>query len=253
LKVPVGTQVLDEDKVTEIADIIEEGVPVLLAEGGLGGLGNSHFKTSINRAPRRTTFGTPGEEKQIWLKLKLIADVGLVGMPNAGKSAFIRQVTNVPAKTGDYPFTTLKPQLGVVRLDDEREFVIADIPGLIKDAHSGKGLGDKFLAHVERCSILIHIIDANCENPIQNYEAIRKEMELYNKAMIEKPEIIALNKIDLLPEDKLSDIVELFQKLVSKQVLAMSALTGIGCSDVVAAIDSLSTDPQFYESNRAPS
>lgn len=164
LKVPLGTQILDDDKVTEIADMVEEGQKVLLAEGGRGGLGNLSFKSSTNQAPRRTTSGEPGEERWVWLKLKLIADVGLVGMPSAGKSSFISAVTNARAKVGDYPFTTLKPQLGVVSLYD-REFVIADIPGLIEDAHMGKGVGDRFLAHIERCAAILHIVDMSAETP----------------------------------------------------------------------------------------
>ncbi len=228
LKVPIGTQILDEDKITEIADMTEENQVVLLAEGGKGGLGNSHFKTSITQAPRRTTTGTPGEERWIWFKLKLIADIGLVGMPNAGKSSFIRCVTNANAKVGDYPFTTLKPQLGVISFHD-REIIIADIPGLIADAHTGKGLGDRFLAHTERCSVLFHIIDISTENPLANYKIIRNEIDLYNNTMCKKSEIIVLNKVDLLPQSDVKKISTEFEKYTQNRVYTISAINGKNC------------------------
>lgn len=232
LKVPVGTQILDEDKITEIADMTEEGQVVLLAEGGKGGLGNAHFKSSITQAPRRTTLGIPGEERWVWLKLKLIADIGLVGMPNAGKSSFIRAVTNADAKVGDYPFTTIKPQLGVISFHD-KEIVIADIPGLIEDAHMGKGLGDRFLAHVERCSVLLHIVDISTENPIENYKIIRNEIDVYNNTMYKKPEIVVLNKIDLLPPSDLKKISIEFEKYTKNRIYTISAINREGCKNVV--------------------
>ncbi len=232
LKVPVGTQILDDDKVTEIADLTEEGQKVLLVQGGSGGLGNSYFKTSITQAPRKFTPGEKGEERWIWLKLKLIADIGLVGLPNAGKSTFISSVTNVCPKIADYPFTTLKPQLGVVRVFD-KEIVIADIPGIIEDAHLGKGLGDKFLAHVERCSVLIHLVDISSEDPISSYEKIRHELNMYEKTMYDKPEIIVLNKIDSIDENECLKIKNMFENKTKKNVFLTSAISKQGCIDVV--------------------
>lgn len=232
LKVPVGTQILDEDKVTEVADLTEEGQTVLLVQGGKGGLGNAHFKTSVTQAPRRTTVGEPGEERWIWLKLKLIADIGLVGMPNAGKSTFISAVTNAKAKIEDYPFSTLTPQLGMIQFDD-REVVIADIPGLIEDAHLGKGLGDKFLAHVERCSVILHLIDASTEDPVESYVKIRNEIELYNLSLHKKPEIIVLNKSDIVDEEILNKLKLEFKEKTGKDVFVISAATKDGCRDVI--------------------
>lgn len=232
LKVPVGTQILDDDKITEIADMTEEGQTVLLVKGGDGGLGNAHFKTSITQAPRRFTKGKEGEERWIWLKLKLIADIGLVGMPNAGKSTFINAVTNVRAKTADYPFSTLKPQLGVVSFSD-KELVIADIPGIIEDAHLGKGLGDRFLAHVERCFALIHIIDVSEGDPIDNYKKIRNEINMYNYTMYKKPEVIVLNKTDSIDKEELLKIKEKLEKETGKPVFTTSAIIGDGCREVI--------------------
>ena len=232
LRVPVGTQILDEDKVTEIADLTKEGQMVLLVEGGKGGLGNAHFKSSITQAPRRTTKGFEGEEHWIWLKLKLIADIGLVGMPNAGKSTFISAMTNAKAKIEDYPFSTVRPQLGMVRLDD-KELVIADIPGIIEDAHLGKGLGDKVLAHVERCSVILHIIDASSEDPIDSYFKIRNEIELYDENLYKKPEIIVLNKADIVEKAILEKLKKKLSSETGKKVLAISAATKEGCSDVI--------------------
>lgn len=233
LKVPVGTVILDEDKITEIADMTEEGQVVLLAEGGQGGLGNAHFKSSITQAPRRTTAGFPGEERWVWLKLKLIADIGLVGMPNAGKSSFIRAVTNAKAKVADYPFSTIRPQLGVILLNN-RELIIADIPGIIEDAHLGKGLGDKFLAHVERCSVILHIIDLSSDDPIQNYLAIREEISAYNNTMYKKPEVIVLNKSDIIDEDEVARIKKDFQKITDNEIFVISAINlDGGCREVV--------------------
>ncbi|MDR2458850.1 MAG: GTPase ObgE [Holosporales bacterium] len=200
LKVPVGTQILADDKITEIADLTEVGKTVLLASGGQGGLGNSYFKTSTNRAPRKFQPGEPGEEKWIWIKLKLIADIGLIGLPNAGKSSFLSSVTNAKARVENYPFTTLVPQLGVVKIND-KEIVIADIPGLIEDAHIGKGLGDRFLAHIERCRILVHIIDVASEDPLLSYLTVRRELSCYSQSLSQKPEIVVLNKEDLVSSD----------------------------------------------------
>lgn len=232
LKVPVGTQILDEDKITEVADMVEEGQSVLLAEGGKGGLGNAYFKTSVSQAPHRITLGTPGEERWIWLKLKLIADIGLVGMPNVGKSSFIKAVTNANAKIGNYPFTTLKPQLGVVQFYG-KEIVIADIPGIIKDAHAGKGLGDRFLAHIERCSVLLHIIDVSADNPLESYKTIRNEIKAYNNTMYMKPEIIVLNKCDLLSCSETGAIVSKFELYTGNKIYTVSSLNKEKCREVI--------------------
>lgn len=222
LKVPVGTEILDESGTLQLADIVENGQRVMIAKGGTGGFGNNHFKSSTNRAPRRADKGKPGEELWVWLQLKLIADVGLLGFPNAGKSTFLSKVSRAKPKIADYPFTTLIPQLGVVSYGG-REFVIADIPGLIEGAHEGRGLGDKFLAHIERCKILVHLIDISQENPLSMYEALRNELCMYSKELSEKPEIIVLNKIDLFDKKDLDRIVDKFSR-ENKQVYAISAL-----------------------------
>lgn len=222
LKVPVGTEILDESGTLQLADIVENGQRVMIAKGGTGGFGNNHFKSSTNRAPRRADKGKPGEELWVWLQLKLIADVGLLGFPNAGKSTFLSKVSRAKPKIADYPFTTLIPQLGVVSYSG-KEFVIADIPGLIEGAHEGRGLGDKFLAHIERCKILVHLVDLSQEKPLSMYEALRNELCMYSKELSEKPEIIVLNKIDLLDKKDLDKIVGKFSG-ENKQVYAISAL-----------------------------
>ncbi|MBQ5545967.1 MAG: GTPase ObgE, partial [Acetobacter sp.] len=204
IKVPIGTQIMDETRSTLLADLDKEGMRITLCRGGDGGFGNAHYKTSTNRAPRRADKGWPGEERWVWLRLKLIADVGLVGLPNAGKSTFLAAVSAARPKIADYPFTTLHPQLGVVRLSLTEEFVIADIPGLIKDAHKGAGLGDRFLGHIERCAILLHLIDATEEDVITSWRTIRQELDAYDTHLAQKPEIIALNKIDALTPTELS-------------------------------------------------
>ncbi|MDR0744607.1 MAG: GTPase ObgE [Holosporales bacterium] len=232
LKVPIGTQILDEDKFTEIADLLEEGQVVLLAEGGRGGAGNAAFKSSTNQSPRKTTPGTEGEEKWIWLKLKLIADIAIVGMPNAGKSTFISAVTNLKAKIEDYPFSTITPQLGMVSFND-KEIIIADIPGLIENAHLGKGLGDRFLAHVERCSVILHIIDASQDDPVSNYITIRKELELYGNIIYDKPEIIVLNKSDVTEETKIERIKKKLKAQTKLEIFTISAVMNSGCKEVI--------------------
>src|SRR5712675_1536784 len=200
LKVPVGTQIFDEDRETLIHDFTTLGEKFVLAEGGNGGFGNAHFKSSTNRAPRNANPGQVGEERWIWLRLKLIADAGLVGLPNAGKSTFLSVVSAAKPKIADYPFTTLHPQLGVVDVDG-REFVLADIPGLIEGAHEGAGLGDRFLGHVERCGVLIHLVDGTAEKLGQSYRTIRAELEAYSPKLAAKPELVCLNKIDALDPD----------------------------------------------------
>jgi GTPase len=222
LKVPVGTQVFAEDNQTLIIDFVKEGQVETIAYGGRGGLGNSNFKTSVNRAPTKTTLGDAGEELWVWLKLKLISDVGIIGLPNAGKSTFLSVVTSAKPKIADYPFTTLKPQLGIVYVDQE-EFVIADIPGLIEGASDGIGLGDKFLKHIERCKILLHLIDITSENPLENYYTIRKELEKYSATLAGKIEIIALNKIDAASEEFAEEKQKFFKEKLQKEIHLISA------------------------------
>ena len=206
LRVPVGTQILEDDNETLIADMTEVGQRVVLLHGGNGGFGNAHFKTSSNQAPRHANPGLPGEDKWIWLRLKLIADAGLVGLPNAGKSTFLAAVSAAKPKIADYPFTTLHPNLGVVRIG-ERDFVLADIPGLIEGAHEGAGIGDRFLGHIERCGVLVHLIDGTQEDVKTAYKTIRGELAAYDESLADKPEIVALNKIDALTEDEIKEKV----------------------------------------------
>jgi GTP-binding protein len=203
MRVPVGTQVYDENEEVMLADMQEVGQRVVLLKGGDGGFGNTHFKSSTNQAPRKAGKGWLGEERIFILRLKLIADAGLVGLPNAGKSTFLASCTAAKPKIADYPFTTLAPNLGVVRLSDEVEFVLADIPGLIEGAHEGMGLGDRFLGHVERTRVLLHLIDGTAENITENYKIIRKELEAYGGDLINKPEIVALNKCDALSAEEI--------------------------------------------------
>lgn len=202
IDVPIGTQIIADDRETLLADLNEDGKTVLLCQGGNGGLGNAHYKSSTNRAPRRADSGYPGEERWVWLRLKLIADVGLVGLPNAGKSTLLSVASRARPKIADYPFTTLHPQLGVVRLNAVDEFVIADIPGLIEGASEGTGLGDRFLGHVERCALLIHLVDGTDENLAENWKLIRRELHAYDDTLAAKPEVLVMNKCDaLLPEE----------------------------------------------------
>ncbi|MBO6044159.1 MAG: GTPase ObgE [Acetobacter sp.] len=228
IKVPIGTQIMDETRSTLLADLDKEGMRVTLCRGGDGGFGNAHYKTSTNRAPRRADKGWPGEERWVWLRLKLIADVGLVGLPNAGKSTFLAAVSAARPKIADYPFTTLHPQLGVVRLSLTEEFVIADIPGLIKDAHKGAGLGDRFLGHIERCAILLHLIDATEEDVITSWHTIRQELDAYDTHLAQKPEIIALNKIDALTPSELSAKQTALEQVTRAVVEPISAVTQAG-------------------------
>ena len=223
LKVPIGTEILDESGEIVLADIMSEGQKFLVAKGGRGGRGNTKFKSSVNQAPRRADKGTSGEELWVWLQLKLIADIGLVGLPNAGKSTFLSVTTNAKPKIADYPFTTLVPQLGVVKVH-RKELVIADIPGLIEGASEGKGLGDKFLAHIERCGVLIHLIDVNQENILGTYETVRKELIQRKCGLEDKPEIIVINKVDTADEKKLNSIRKDFSKKYNKEVFFISAI-----------------------------
>ena len=222
LNVPVGTEILDETGENVIVDLLEDGQMFLIAHGGKGGRGNNKFKSSTNQAPRKFEKGTKGEELWVWLQLKLIADIGLLGLPNAGKSTFLSVVTRAKPKIADYPFTTLKPQLGVAN-SHNREFVIADIPGLIENAHTGYGLGDRFLAHLERCKLLLHIIDASQEDPISAYRTVRHELSEYGNTLDEKPEIIALNKCELLSDIDIAKITNDFSYLFNRKVFTISA------------------------------
>ena len=227
LKVPVGTQILDEDGETLIADLTEVGEKVLLARGGNGGFGNAQFTSSTNRAPRRANPGLPGEERWVWLRLKLIADAGLVGLPNAGKSTFLAATTAAKPKIADYPFTTLHPGLGVVRIDG-REFVLADIPGLIEGAHEGAGIGDRFLGHIERCRVLLHLVEGTSEHAGKAYKTVRNELEAYGAGLVEKPEIVALSKADALDPDTLKKQVDRLRRACGKKPLVLSAVSGEG-------------------------
>jgi len=232
LKVPAGTQILEEDNETVIADLANAGDRVRIARGGNGGFGNAYFKSATNRAPRHANPGQEGEERWIWLRLKLIADVGLLGLPNAGKSTLLAAVSAAKPKIADYPFTTLHPQLGVVQAAGS-SFVLADIPGLIEGAHEGHGLGTRFLGHVERCTVLLHLIDATGDDPVKAYRVIRKELRAYSPALAEKPEIIAFNKIDAVPDGELAARLADFRKRIRKTPVLMSGATGRGVSDVM--------------------
>ncbi len=227
LKVPVGTQIMEEDNETVLADLTEVGEKVLLLKGGNGGFGNAHFKSSTNQAPRHANPGLQGEEKWIWLRLKLIADAGLVGLPNAGKSTFLASCTAAKPKIADYPFTTLHPNLGVVRIDG-REMVIADIPGLIEGAHEGVGIGDRFLGHVERTRVLLHLIDCTQEDPAEAYRIVRKEIEAYGHGLAEKPEIVALSKIDALTETDRPEKTSALETGLESGPIMLSAASGEG-------------------------
>ncbi|RZI45412.1 GTPase ObgE [Candidatus Finniella inopinata] len=235
LKVPVGTQIFEDDKETLIADLNTPDQKVLLSKGGDGGFGNAHYKSSTNQSPRRTNPGWPGAEKWIWLRLKLIADAGLIGLPNAGKSTFLAAVTRAKPKIADYPFTTLHPQLGVVYCYD-REFVLADLPGLIENAHQGTGLGHRFLGHIERCNVLLHMIDATQDDVVEAYRIIRQELEQYHPDLPLKPEVIGLNKCDALQPEEIFEKVEALKKVSGKAVYAISAVAKQGVQETLGAL-----------------
>jgi GTP-binding protein len=236
LKVPVGTQILAEDRETLIADLDAPGKRVVIVQGGDGGRGNAHFKTSTNRAPRRADKGWPGEERWIWLRLKLIADAGLVGLPNAGKSTFLAAASAARPKIADYPFTTLHPQLGVVRLNATEEFVLADIPGLIEGAHEGAGLGDRFLGHIERCAVLLHLVDGTQADPAGAWRTIRAELEGYGHGLTDKPEIVALNKLDAMTPQARASRVKALERACGHKVHVISGATGEGVPGVLRAL-----------------
>ncbi|KFB08575.1 GTPase ObgE [Nitratireductor basaltis] len=235
LKVPVGTQVYELDNDTLICDLTEVGQRYLLAKGGNGGFGNQHFKSSTNQAPRRANPGLPGEEAWIWLRLKLIADAGLVGLPNAGKSTFLASVTAAKPKIADYPFTTLHPNLGVVRID-AREFVLADIPGLIEGAHAGVGIGDRFLGHVERTRVLLHLVSGREEDVAGTYRTVRGELEAYGHGLTDKPEVLALSQADLLDEEERAEKLAELEKEAGIRPLVLSSATREGVEEVLRAL-----------------
>ena len=232
LKVPIGTQIIDENNDQIIADLTESGQKFVLAVGGDGGFGNAHYKSPTNQAPRKAGDGFPGQEKWLWLRLKLIADAGLIGLPNAGKSTFLAAVTRARPKIGDYPFTTLHPNLGVGFVDNE-EVVIADIPGLIEGAHEGAGLGDRFLGHVERCGVLLHLVDGTENNPASNYRTVRRELDAYGGGLPEKRELVALNKCDALSNQLIKDIKRSLEDETEKPVLVTSSIAGTGLNEVL--------------------
>jgi len=250
LRVPAGTEILDEDQETVIADLASIGDRIVLAKGGNGGFGNLHFKSATNQAPRRANPGQEGIERTIWLRLKLIADAGLLGMPNAGKSTFLAATSNARPKIADYPFTTLHPNLGVVGIDNT-EFVMADIPGLIDGAHQGRGLGDLFLGHVERCSVLLHLVDGTAGDFLTDYKTIINELTAYGGALAEKPRITALNKSDALDAEEQSFFKAELEQISGGDVFLVSGVSGEGVSDVLralrAVIDGAKAEPELAD------
>ncbi|MDD9900053.1 MAG: GTPase ObgE [Alphaproteobacteria bacterium] len=235
IKIPVGTQILDEDKETVLLDMVTPGEKILFLRGGDGGFGNAHYKSSTNRAPRKSTPGWPGEERAIWLRLKLIADAGLLGLPNAGKSTFLSVVSRAKPKIADYPFTTLAPNLGVAHVHDN-EFVIADIPGLIEGAHEGHGLGTRFLGHVERTRVLLHLIDMTQDDIVGAYKTIRHELEAYGADLADRPEIVALNKSDALGPELSEDQARILSEAIGKKVYIMSGVSREGVEEVLSRL-----------------
>ncbi len=251
LRAPVGTEVLDEDEETVLADLTEVGQRVLLAKGGNGGFGNLHFKSATNQAPRRANNGQEAIERTIWLRLKLIADAGLVGLPNAGKSTFLAATSNARPKIADYPFTTLHPNLGVVGVDDA-EFVLADIPGLIAGAHEGKGIGDRFLGHVERCAVLLHLVDATSEDVAEDYRVIVHELSEYGHGLPDKPRVIALNKIDAVDDEELAEKTAALKAAGAKKVFRISGVAGTGVIEVLREMRrTIRADRAAYETEVA--
>ncbi len=250
IKVPVGTQIFEEDEQTLIADLDEAGERVLLAKGGNGGFGNARFKSSTNQAPRRANPGQPAEQRTIWLRLKLIADIGLVGLPNAGKSTFLAAVSAAKPKIADYPFTTLHPNLGVVRVGEGQSFVLADIPGLIAGAHEGAGIGDRFLGHVERCAALLHLVDGTSEDVAGDYITVRKELAAYGGALDDKTEIVALNKIDALTDEDIKTRLALLTAAAGKDVMLLSGVTGAGVPPLKGRLLDLAKEARSHQASK---
>jgi len=252
VKVPVGTQILaDDEERSLLADLTEPGQSLVLLKGGMGGRGNASYKTSTNRAPRQHQTGEAGEEMWVWLRLKLLADVGLVGLPNAGKSTLLNSVSNASAKVGDYPFTTLRPQLGVVR-HKGREFVLADIPGLIEGAAEGAGIGDRFLGHVERTRLLLHLVDGSADDPLEAWRVVRGELDSYGAGLAGKPEVIALTKADLLDDKKRGEIVKALEKESGARVFPISAPLDEGMGPLLdAMIERLGTATETEKAGSA--
>jgi GTP-binding protein len=252
LKVPIGTQILDETKEEVLADLSEAGARVLLAKGGNGGFGNAYFKSSVNQAPRRANPGQPGQERWIWLRLKLIADVGLIGLPNAGKSTLLRAVSAATPKVADYPFTTLYPHLGVASVSEDESFILADIPGLIEGAAEGAGLGTRFLGHVERCAALLHLVDGTQENIAEAYRVVRRELEAYGAGLVDKPEIVALNKIDALDAETLKKRRAALKRACKGRVHAISGVSGAGLKETLRALADIVRERRASSAPAAP-
>ena len=231
LKVPVGTQIFEEDNNTLIEDLTKSEQQAIIANGGEGGLGNVRFKSSTNRAPRKKTFGNKGESFWVWLQLKVIADIGIIGMPNSGKSSLLSALTRAKPKIANYPFTTINPNLGVANYNN-KEVTLADIPGLIEGAHEGVGLGDKFLRHIERCKSILHLIDISNDNLFENYTKVRNELFKYSNKLLKKEEIIVFNKVDLIQEDKINEKINFFNKKIKKKIFLISALKNIGLTNI---------------------
>lgn len=236
LRVPVGTQILDEGNDEVLADLDKPGMRILLMEGGRGGKGNAHFKSSTNQAPRYSQPGEPGQERWIWLRLKLIADAGLIGLPNAGKSTFLAAASKANPKIAAYPFTTLHPNLGVVDLASDARFVLADIPGLIEGAHEGAGIGDRFLGHIERTAVLLHLIDAGQEDVAEAYRIVRGELEAYGQGIEDKAEILALSKIDTVDEETLEAASDALEAISGRKPMRLSAATNTGVREALFAV-----------------
>ena len=256
IKVPVGTQIIsDTDKESILLDITKEGEKKLFLQGGNGGFGNTHFKNSKEQAPRRSNPGLEGEEIWVWLRLKILADVGLLGLPNAGKSSLLSAITNAKPKIGNYPYTTLTPQLGILR-NYNQEIVLADIPGLINDAHKGVGIGTRFLGHIERCKVLLHLIDAKSKDPLQNYKDIIKEITKYGKGLEKKSQILIISKADLVSEKKLQVIIKKIEEYSKSSVLVSSSVKRIGLNELIdilfAKVDKLNNNKEIKEEKWSP-
>ena len=248
LKVPFGTEILNEDKNVKLADLVDKDDNIILAKGGIGGKGNAFFKSSTNQSPRHAQPGEKGEEKTIWLRLKLIADVGLVGLPNAGKSTFLSKISSSRPKIADYPFTTLYPNLGVNRTDD-KEFVVADIPGLIEDAHIGKGLGHKFLGHIERCKVLLHLIDITNENIMESFQVIENELKAYNEKVYNKDQILVITKCDAINEKKLNDIKTNINDINLENAFFISSVTGFNIDSLCRKVNEMINNDKERDDN----